>query len=190
MQFWRLQGEGRYYYPINEKITLVTRVLGGHVGLGRTGRALDQTSTTRGGETIRGFNRGGLGPRDLLTRDALGGDTFWAATAEVRYPIPFIPDELGMSGAAFVDAGSLFGAGALAKSLDGHCGEAATVNPVSGISSWNGVCLADSSAVRVSAGVSLIWNSPLGPLRLDVAKAIERGLRRRAAHRFGALTKF
>ena len=78
----------------------------------------------KGGETIRGFNRGGFGPRDLLTRDALGGDTFWSVTAEVRFPLPFIPDDLGMSGAVFADAGSLFGAGAGAKKLDGHCGEA------------------------------------------------------------------
>src|SRR6185295_8625622 len=75
----------------------------------------------KGGETIRGFGRSGFGPRDLLTRDALGGDTFWAATAEVRYPLPFIPDDLGMSGAIFADAGSLFGAGAGAKALDAKC---------------------------------------------------------------------
>ena len=69
----------------------------------------------KGGETIRGFNRGGFGPRDLLTSDALGGDTFWSATAEVRFPLPFVPEDLGMSGAVFADAGSLFGAGAGAK---------------------------------------------------------------------------
>ncbi len=191
VQFWRVQGEGRYYFPITEKITFVGRVLGGHVGPwgGQDVRLIDLYY--KGGETIRGFNRGGFGPRDLLTTDALGGDTFWAATAEVRYPIPFIPDELGMSGAAFVDAGSLFGAGALAKSLDGHCGEAATINPYNGVRSWNGVCLADSNAVRASAGVSLIWNSPMGPLRLDVAKAFQKETYDvEQLIRFGASTKF
>ena len=53
--------------------------------------------------------------RDAATGDALGGTTYWTATAEVRFPLPFIPDELGMSGAVFADAGSLFGAGQLAK---------------------------------------------------------------------------
>ena len=52
----------------------------------------------------------------MLTRDALGGDTFWSVTAEVRFPFPLIPDDLGMSGAVFVDAGSLFGAGAAPRS--------------------------------------------------------------------------
>jgi outer membrane protein insertion porin family len=116
-----------------------------------------------------------------LTGDALGGDTFWATTAEVRFPIPFIPDDLGMSAAAFVDAGSLFGAGAGAKALNANCGSA---DP-------NQVCLVDDSSIRASAGMSLIWNSPLGPLRLDVAKAfLKKNFDDEQLIRFGASTKF
>ena len=118
MQYVRVTGEARFYYPIADKITFVGRAIGGYI----TGWGDDEVRLIdlfyKGGETIRGFNRGGFGPRDLLTNDALGGDTFWATTAEVRFPIPFIPDDLGMSGAAFVDAGSLFGAGAVAKALN------------------------------------------------------------------------
>ena len=143
----------------------------------------------KGGETIRGFNRGGFGPRDLLTRDALGGDTFWAVTTEVRFPFPFIPDDLGMSGAIFADAGSLFGAGAGAKKFDGHCNSSPTI--VSGIPVYPGICLADSSSVRASAGVSLIWNSPMGPLRLDIAKALlKESYDTDQLIRFGASTRF
>ena len=69
----------------------------------------------KGGETVRGFDRAGYGPRDLNTNDALGGQTYWATTAEIRFPIPFVPDDLGISGAVFADAGSLFGPGAGAK---------------------------------------------------------------------------
>jgi outer membrane protein insertion porin family len=191
VQYWRVGAEGRYYYPISEKITFVTRALGGHIGAwgGEDLRLIDLFY--KGGETIRGFNRGGFGPRDLLTRDALGGDTFWSVTTEVRFPFPFIPDDLGMSGAVFADAGSLFGAGAGAKKLDGHCGEAPTLNPVSGVYSFSGVCLADSSSVRASAGVSLLWNSPMGPLRLDVAKALKKeSYDTEQLIRFGASTRF
>jgi outer membrane protein insertion porin family len=191
VQFWRVQGEGRAYYPLTEKITLVGRVLAGHIGGwgDQDVRLIDLYY--KGGETIRGFNRGGFGPRDLLTYDALGGNTFWAATAELRYPFPFIPDDLGMSGAVFVDAGSLFGAGAAAKGLDGFCNVAPHVNPVSGVRSWDGICLADSDSVRASAGASLIWNSPLGPLRLDVSKAfLKESYDREQLIRFGASTRF
>ena len=167
------------------------RAMGGHIEGwgGQDVRLIDLFY--KGGETIRGFNRGGFGPRDLLTSDALGGDTFWSATAEVRFPFPFIPEELGMSGAVFVDAGSLFGAGAGAKKLDGHCGEAAHGQSGQRHYSFNGVCLADSSAVRASAGVSIIWNSPLGPLRLDIAKALKKeSYDDEQLIRFGASTRF
>ncbi len=120
VQFWRLSGEGRYYYPITEKITFVSRVLGGYISAwgDKDLRLIDLFY--KGGETIRGFNRGGFGPRDLNTGDALGGDTFWSATAEVRFPLPFIPEDIGLSGAVFADAGSLFGAGAFATE-PGQC---------------------------------------------------------------------
>ncbi len=191
VQYWRVGAEGRYYYPVTEKITFVARALGGSIGPwgGEDLRLVDLFY--KGGETIRGFNRGGFGPRDLLTRDALGGDTFWSVTTEVRFPFPLIPDDLGMSGAVFADAGSLFGAGAGAKKLDGHCGEAPDINPVSGVYSYKGVCLADSASVRASAGVSLLWNSPMGPLRLDIAKALKKeSYDTEQLVRFGASTRF
>ena len=121
MQYVRYTGEGRFYYPVTEKITFVGRVIGGHI-MGWGGddvRLIDLFY--KGGETIRGFERGGFGPRDLNTDDALGGSTFWATTAEVRFPLPFVPDDLGMGGAVFVDAGSLFGAGAFAKNPLAGC---------------------------------------------------------------------
>ena len=128
----------------------------------------------KGGETIRGFRRSGIGPRDLgsVNSDALGGKNFYAGTAELRFPIPFIPDELGMGAAVFADAGSLWEASSYAKSnLPGLVG--------------------DEHKLRASAGMSILWNSPLGPLRADYAfplmrekyDVIER-------FRFGASTKF
>jgi outer membrane protein insertion porin family len=181
VQYVRMTGEARFYYPLKDKVTLVGRVIGGHImGWGDDDvRLIDLFY--KGGETIRGFNRGGVGPRDLLTDDALGGHTFWATTAEVRFPLPLVSEELGMSGAVFVDAGSVFGAGAFAKSInDPTCAGGA-----------NTVCLADDSAVRASAGVSLIWNSPLGPLRLDIAKAfLKQSYDDEQMIRFGASTKF
>jgi outer membrane protein insertion porin family len=182
VQYARVQSEGRLYYPITEKITLVGRAMGGHiVGFGGEDvRLLDLFY--KGGETIRGFDRAGIGPRDSLTGDALGGSTYWAATTEVRFPLPFIPDDLGMSGAVFADVGSVFGAGADAKRFNTQC---------VGQDSKVGVCLDDSSAIRASLGGSILWNSPLGPLRLDIAKAIlKQDFDREQLIRFGASTKF
>ncbi len=181
VQYIRFMGEGRYYYPITEKVTFVSRVTGGHI-MGWGGddvRMLDMYY--KGGETIRGFNKSGLGPRDLSTNDALGGATFWAATAEVRFPIPLIPEDLGVRGAFFVDAGSLFGVSKAVSKLNGQN------DPITGIN----VNVADSSKIRVSAGTSLIWDSPMGPLRADFGWAlIKETYDDEQLFRFGASTKF
>ncbi|KAB2917048.1 MAG: outer membrane protein assembly factor BamA [Hyphomicrobiaceae bacterium] len=180
VQYVRVTGEGRFYYPITDKITFVGRAIAGHIEGwgGEDVRLLDLFY--KGGETIRGFNRSGFGPRDLNTGDALGGSTFWATTAEVRFPLPFIPEDLGMGGAVFADAGSLFGAG-----------EGAKVNPGCTAGDTTHVCLADDSSIRASAGASILWASPLGPLRLDVAKAfMKESYDKEQLIRFGASTKF
>ncbi|MEM9357462.1 MAG: outer membrane protein assembly factor BamA [Pseudomonadota bacterium] len=179
VQYVRVQGEGRAYYPLFNKVTLVGRVVAGHIeGWGDDGvRLLDLFY--KGGETIRGFDKSGIGPRDLNTDDALGGTTFWAATAEVRFPLPYLSETLGMSGAVFADAGSLFGAGDGAESATQGCGVA------------NAVCLVDDNTLRASVGASIIWNSPLGPLRVDYAHVLQsEEYDDEQSFRFGAATKF
>ncbi len=184
VQYWRVGVEGRAYYPITEKITLIGRVIGGHIqGWGGDDvKLLD--SYFKGGETIRGFDKAGYGPRDLNTGDALGGTTYWAATAEVRFPLPFIPEDLGMSGAVFADAGSLFNASGFAQDNQ-NCGDKNAAG------NFVGVCLADDSTIRSSVGASLMWNSPVGPLRMDFAKALTKEkYDEEQFFRFGASTKF
>ncbi|MBA4172218.1 MAG: outer membrane protein assembly factor BamA [Hyphomicrobium sp.] len=174
VNYIRVQGEGRAYYPITEKITFVGRAVAGHIEGwgGEDVRLLDLFF--KGGETVRGFERSGIGPRDITVggdRDSLGGQTFWAATAEVRFPFPFIPDDLGMSGALFVDAGSVFGNKRAQDLL--------------------GANLADDSSVRSAVGASILWNSPVGPLRVDYAIPLTKeAYDEEQRFRFGASTKF
>ena len=122
-QYWRVNAEGRFYYPITDKITFVGRAVGGVIQGwgGQDVRLLD--SFFKGGETVRGFDISGFGPRDLSSsnQDALGGQKYWAATAEVRFPLPYIPDDIGLSGAVFADAGSLWDATGGAKSALSGC---------------------------------------------------------------------
>jgi outer membrane protein insertion porin family len=141
----------------------------------------------KGGETIRGFERAGYGPRDacenpitgdrvpICSRDSLGGQLFWATTAEVRFPFPYIPDSIGMQGAVFVDAGSLWDPSQLA--ID-------AVNE-------EGSFIFDSAQIRMSTGFSIIWQSPLGPLRADIAQALLKAdFDETEIFRFGASTNF
>ncbi len=65
VNYVRVQGEGRAYYPITEKITFVGRAIAGHIEGwgGEDVKLLDLFF--KGGETVRGFERSGLGPREL-----------------------------------------------------------------------------------------------------------------------------
>ncbi len=173
VQYARVQAEGRGYYPVTEKITLVSRVVAGHIeGWGDDDvRLIDLFF--RGGETIRGFDSSGFGPRDIgsSSNDSLGGKTFWAATAELRFPIPLLPEDLGVSGAVFADAGSLFNASKRAQDLANE--------------------LVDDATVRSSVGVSILWASPVGPLRMDFAQILSKeDFDEEQLFRFGASSRF
>jgi outer membrane protein insertion porin family len=49
----------------------------------------------------------------------------------------------------------------------------------------------DSDAIRASVGASLLWNSPIGPLRADFGYAIlKEAFDQTQVFRFGAATKF
>lgn len=100
-----------------------------------------------GGDTIRGFTNSGIGPRDVISRDALGGNVYYAGTVEQRFPLG-LPEDLGLLGAAFVDAGSLWQVDA------------------------TGPEVRDNNGLRVSVGVGVSWQSPFGPIRIDLAKPL------------------
>jgi outer membrane protein insertion porin family len=102
-----------------------------------------------GGDSLRGFEFAGVGPRDLDTDDAIGGNYFYSGTAELGFPLG-IPDELGFRGRLFADAGSLFGLDNKNITKNG-----APVN------------FTNSSALRASIGVGVSWRSPLGPVTVD-----------------------
>ena len=185
VQYVSLAGEVRGYYPITDNITFVARGIAGSITGwgGEDVRLIDLFF--KGGETVRGFDRAGYGPRDLNTNDALGGSMYWATTAEIRFPIPFVPDDLGISGAVFADAGSLWNAST--SGLPEGCG--AAYQNANG--SYNAVCLADSSKIRASVGASLMWASPVGPIRMDFAKVLsQESYDEEQFFRFGAATKF
>jgi outer membrane protein insertion porin family len=160
--------EGRAYYPLWEKVTLVGRAIGGHIE-GWDGEEVRHTDRfSKGGETVRGFDKSGFGPRDRTTGDPLGGKIFMAGTVEMRFPIPIIPENLGFSGAVFADAGTLYDPGDITdKNYD------------------------DDSSIRSSIGGSLLWDSPMGPLRADIAYILsEEEYDDTELFRFGAATKF
>ncbi|MEM7302494.1 MAG: outer membrane protein assembly factor BamA [Pseudomonadota bacterium] len=168
-------GRATAYHTVSEEFDLVVMgaVGAGHiVGLGQNLRIVD--NFFQGGETIRGFARYGIGPRDIGTNEALGGTTYINATAELQFPLPAVPTSFGLRGAVFAEAGTLYG-----NEFSG-AGLAAST-----LSTFN------DDTIRASIGASIIWNSPFGPLRADFAHALNKAaFDRTELFRFGVSTKF
>jgi outer membrane protein insertion porin family len=106
-----------------------------------------------GGDSLRGFADGGVGPHDVATGDSIGGRVMWTQTTELHYPLPVSPD-LGVSGFAFVDVGSLYGA----SELSNQQGQPQPID--------------DSTAPRVGTGIGVSWNTPFGLINLSLAEPI------------------
>lgn len=133
-----------WYYPVYDQVVLnLVGETGAITGYGDENVQINERYYL-GGSNLRGFERGGVGPRDAVTEDSLGGNTFYRGTAELGFPLG-LPDELGVRGYTFTDFGSLF-------DID-----------------ETGAGLLDESSVRATAGVGISWQSPFGPLRADVA---------------------
>jgi outer membrane protein insertion porin family len=158
-----------------------------------------------GPNLVRGFQPAGIGPRDITpgtSNDALGGTMYWGASVEMQYPLYFLPKDSGFRGAIFVDSGSVWGyRGETANPVTGEINGLVTgTNPPSGLApapntlTFNCQCAlqyADSPAVRASAGASIIWDSPFGPLRFDFAYPfLKQSYDRTQFFSFGGGTKF
>ncbi|MEQ7155251.1 outer membrane protein assembly factor BamA [Brevundimonas sp. C11] len=129
----------------------------------------------KGGNSFRGFENAGMGPRDLNTNDALGGNFYAVASAELTLPNG-LPEEYGIRTSLFADVGTL-----------GVLDNRFTLNS-------NGLpdpTIADDLSLRASAGLSVHWRSPMGPIRFDFSKILsQEDYDRTETFRFSTSTQF
>ena len=168
VKFIRSTVDARYYRELYPAWGLVGMIkLGaGHIqGIGGDDvRLLD--AFNKGGETIRGFASNGYGPRDSVSGDALGGKTYFNATAELQFPIPYL-ETYGFRGSLFADAGTLFDSDLTSAPFD------------------------NDKSIRSSVGAGIIWKSPFGMLRVDYGYALSKeNYDDTQQIRFGAATQF
>jgi outer membrane protein insertion porin family len=126
-----------------------------------------------GPNLVRGFAPAGIGPRDLTagtTNDALGGSLFWGASMEAQTPLYFLPKEIGIKLAAFADAGSVWNYQGITTAPNGLPNTDPTAVPPQSVT----LGLDNASMIRASVGVGLLWDSPLGPLRFDLAYPLKK----------------
>lgn len=155
----------------------------------------------RGGSTFRGFDVAGLGPREIVrifdpntgetvstTRlNSLGGNMYYQGTFEVTVP-NFLPEEYGIKSALFMDVGSL---GTLE---DVDKGQAVFLPDASslGFPGLGAVRIPkDAASLRASAGLSVFWDSPFGPIRFDFSQILRKEeYDRTETFRFSTSTRF
>jgi len=139
---------------LNEEVTLRATIEGGLLSYSDgSSRITDRYFL--GSNSFRGFEPGGLGPRstDLVngvnSDDALGGDAFAVIRLEAEFPLG-LPEEYGISGGVFLDSGSVWDTGINSADI-----------------------IHDDFTPRTIAGVSLFWNTPIGPLRFNWTEPLD-----------------
>ena len=146
----RLAAETKVFH---EEVTLRASLkLGGlhsTSGTSRVGNRFQMGSTI-----MRGFEPLGMGPREqgitATQDDALGGHYYAVASLEAEFPLG-LPEEYKVRGGVFYDVGSIWG-------LD--------------TSSAN--VIGEDMSLRHTVGISIFWDTAMGPLRFDFSKALKK----------------
>ena len=152
---WSVAGDARYlranyqyqqYIPLNKKFTLA---FNGELGWGKgfNGRPFPVFKNFYSGGlgSVRGFDQGTLGPRDV-TGASLGGPKKVTFNTELIAPFPGAGNDRTLRIFTFLDVGNVYGEEEKMR----------------------------FSEMRASVGVGLSWISPLGPLRLAYAQPVRK----------------
>lgn len=139
----------------------------------------------KGGDSFRGFETAGIGPRvvqrqqgeeELFSGDALGGNFYAIGAVELAFPLG-LPEQYGIRGSVFTEFGTL--------------GLLPDEDQIADPGGATGIFTVDQLKPRVSAGVSVFWDSPFGPVRFDFAEAfVKEDYDRAEFFRFSTRTGF
>ncbi len=137
---------------LNEEVLVKGTLEGGVLNYGNS-RVTDRFFL--GSALMRGFEPGGIGPREIvnegeLINDALGGNTFAVLRLEAEFSLG-LPEEYGIDGGIFFDVGNLW-------SLDNISEDV----------------IYDDGSWRSVLGASLFWKTPIGPLRFNFSRPLQK----------------
>lgn len=134
------------YFSLTDGVVLNLLGEGGAIrGYGDEDVEVNERFSLGGPSSFRGFEKYGVGPREIDTYDAGGGNLFYRGTAEVMFPLNMFGD-LGLRGSVFTDVGSLW-------DIDD-----------------DDLSIVDEGSLRASSGVGVSWHSPFGPIGIYYAQ--------------------
>ncbi len=155
VRYLKTELEGSTYYGIAPGWTASFVGSGGYImGWGNDDIRINDRFF-KGGNTFRGFEIAGIGPRDTNPnlQEALGGKMYIIGTTELTLP-NYLPEQYGIRTSLFSDFGTL---GLVDKDVKQG-------NPT----------VKDDLGLRASAGLSVFWTSPMGPIRLDFSQVLAK----------------
>jgi len=157
LEYYKVRYVTSTYLSVTSATTLLLRSnLAYGSGYGKTGSLPFFERYFAGGiRTVRGYENNTLGPRDPVSGFAIGGNMRVTAGADYIFPIPFVekpPSSVRLS--LFFDVGNVF--------LDNFN----TYDAPVGVNGFQ------VDQLRSSYGVSLVWISPIGPLRFSYAQTV------------------
>jgi outer membrane protein insertion porin family len=192
-----------YFTPIDLGKTLGNKWVfrigaqGGYIkGFGDRGVRLTDRFNL-GTPQFRGFSYRGIGPRDCAYYDlllptssaaelaaayrcdktqqsgsskglGLGGNIYYKGSAELEVPLGAAASELGLRASAFVDVGALW-----SLDLDKRIGQVNYVD--TNVAAFDKARISgDTPKPRVAVGIGVSWNSPFGPFRIDLTRALRK----------------
>ena len=180
VQYIRSEFEGNLYYGLLPGVIASLRLNSGYIfGWGDEEVRINDRFF-KGGQSFRGFEVAGLGPRQIIEvtdatgnlvnrieGDALGGNFYGIGTLEVTFPTG-LPEQFGLSAAAFAEFGTVGvlddGSRTTTSFTSGTGASAQTITQF----------VEDSASLRATAGISLFWDSPFGPVQFDFSQPFQR----------------
>jgi len=159
VHYLRTEARGGAYHGFNKDFILSFTGSSGYIDGWNANTIRITDRFYKGGDTFRGFQIAGIGPRDTQYGDALGGKLYAIGTFELTIPTK-LPEQYGIKAALFTDFGTL---GLLDKA---NLRDPNTNLPLPYVK--------DDLGLRASAGVSVFWRSPMGPLRFDFSRIIKK----------------
>ena len=149
-RYFRSTLQHQEYFPLSKQLTLALNAdLGFGAAVGERSFPVFKNFYGGGLGSVRGFEQGSLGPKDI-SGTVVGGSQKFNMNAELLAPFPGVGNDKTLRMYGFLDAGSV-----------GGPGYGLSVND-------------NASDLRSSAGVGLSWISPVGPLRLAFAWPVKK----------------